>query len=64
MSEDKKPMTLDEAIEHAKKKSCELYDEGCVDCAAEHRQLANWLHELKVLREENTTLKRDLGRFL
>lgn len=57
-------MTLDEAIEHAKKKSCELYDKGCVDCAAEHRQLANWLHELKVLREENAALKRDLGQFL
>ena len=35
-------MTLDEAIEHCKEKSC-----SNTDCAREHRQLAEWLEELK-----------------
>ena len=59
-------MTLGEAIKHAeevakeKDKSVELYKavkatEGlitkCENCAKEHRQLAEWLKELKALRE-------------
>lgn len=35
-------MTLDEAIEDACKKSC-----GTDECAEQHRQLADWLNELK-----------------
>ena len=59
-------MTLDEAIKHCEevveeqeKKSCDLYEnqdyeksKDCIWCAKEHRQLAEWLRELKRLREE------------
>ena len=58
-------MTLDEAIKHAEevadakeKKACNLYDaknyeesRECIWCAEEHRQLAEWLKELKEWRE-------------
>ena len=58
-------MTIDEAIKHAeevaeekKKDACELYDaknyeesRECIWCAEEHRQLAEWLKELKMYRE-------------
>ena len=40
-------MTLEEAIEHAETRSNELAD---CKCAKEHRQLAEWLKELKYLR--------------
>lgn len=40
-------MTLDEAIQHCEEKAqC-----GTV-CGIEHKQLAEWLKELKILREE------------
>lgn len=29
----------------------------CLQCAADHRQLAEWLKELKDLREENKVLR-------
>ena len=60
-------MTIDEAIKHCKEvaeekdKSVELYKavkatEGliskCETCAEEHRQLAEWLKELKAYREQ------------
>lgn len=57
-------MTLDEAIKHAeevaeeKRKDYEracaynISSEGCLECAEEHRQLAEWLKELKTLREQ------------
>ena len=38
-------LTLDEAIRHAEEKAC-----GNTGCAEEHRQLAEWLKELKELR--------------
>lgn len=58
-------MTLDEAIKHceevAEKKEEDaswFWDkegnpnyENCVECASEHRQLAEWLKELKAYRE-------------
>ena len=54
-------MTLDEAITHcievAEKNECKMTsDDGCTDvsmkqCASDHRQLAEWLRELKQLRE-------------
>ena len=62
-------MTLDEAIRHCeevaeeKDKSVELYravkaTEGliakCENCAKEHRQLAEWLKELKVYKEQQS----------
>lgn len=47
-------MTLDEAIDHAEKKSSKT------KCGEEHAQLAVWLKELKELRETVTTLKNQL----
>lgn len=60
-------MTIDEAIRHCEEvageqqeraDSAELIDildgldvEACKECAADHRQLAEWLRELKELRE-------------
>lgn len=53
-------MTIDEAIEHAREvayeksdcwKNCENYDKSCTQCEQENEQLAEWLEELKMLRE-------------
>lgn len=58
-------MTLDEAIRHAeevaeeKEKKAKIWLDGgnekignsCLTCAEEHRQLAEWLKELKYARE-------------
>lgn len=53
-------MTIDEAIKHCEEvaeKYCEKVEEGltaddfCDSCASEHRQLAEWLKELKAYRE-------------
>lgn len=41
------PMTLDEAIEHCNENVQRLIETGCDKCAAEHKQLAVWLEELK-----------------
>ena len=56
-------MTLEEAIRHCEEvaKSCQLkaYDierddyKDLEECAAEHRQLVEWLRELKRLRAQN-----------
>lgn len=40
-------MTLDEAIKHAQW----VADTNCDQCAEDHRQLAEWLKELKELRK-------------
>lgn len=45
----------------------DYYDEiesraECLECATEHRQLAEWLMEVKDLREENINLKNDNER--
>lgn len=55
-------MTLDEAIEHAAQ-IADSYKDTVPDCkcAKEHRQLADWLTELKMLRTENAKLQ-DLVR--
>lgn len=57
-------MILDEAIKHAEEVAEEKENEGkllcqsegasigCLTCAEEHRQLAEWLKELKQLREQ------------
>ena len=59
-------LTLNEAIKHAeevadekKKEACNLYDakayeesRECIWCSKEHRQLAEWLKELKKFREQ------------
>lgn len=50
-------MTLDDAIKHCEEKTEALYKaipcDGCAfnECAEEHRQLAEWLKELKRWRE-------------
>ena len=43
-------MTLEEAIEHCEQKACEHSK-----CAEEHKQLAEWLKELQVLRRNSNT---------
>ena len=57
-------MTLDEAIKHCEKVAddqdwlASSYDDGsmgkklCTECASEHRQLAEWLRELKAYKEK------------
>ena len=46
-------MTLDEAIKHCEEVADGMTEQGkCEECAAEHRQLANWLKELKQLKEQ------------
>jgi isocitrate dehydrogenase kinase/phosphatase len=68
-------MTLDEAIKHceevaeSKRKQVEngdwekgsLTERDCLECADEHKQLAEWLKELKQLREQQTC-KEDINR--
>lgn len=41
-------MTLDEAIQHC----LDVAESECSECAKEHRQLYNWLVELRELRKE------------
>lgn len=48
------PMSLDEAIEHCKGKSC-----GNNVCALEHKQLEKWLTELKKLKEQKPWSQED-----
>ena len=48
-------MTLDEAIKHCEEKANEY---GCCDdCRIEHKQLADWLKELKALKEKYNVQK-------
>lgn len=47
MHNDPHILTLDQAIEHCEKMAKTL---DCKDCAEEHRQLAEWLKELKVYK--------------
>ena len=44
-------MTLEEAIKHCEEKEKEQALNGCFACAEEHKQLAEWLKELKRYRE-------------
>ena len=55
-------MILDEAIKHAEEVAEQnewfeanyLENRGCKECAEEHRQLAEWLKELKKYKEKDT----------
>ena len=61
-------MTLEEAIKHAEEvaetnermvrngvwERGSFTEKKCISCAAEHRQLADWLKELKSLREHKS----------
>jgi hypothetical protein len=73
-------MTINEAIAHAMKvaeqndaQAEKWREEGgeewgktttCRECAADHRQLAKWLIELKDLREENKVLMQECDRLI
>ena len=46
-------MELDEAIRHC----LERANQDCSECANEHRQLADWLMELKCRRAKKDTLQ-------
>ena len=48
-------MTLEEAIKHCEEKEKEQALNGCFACAEEHKQLAEWLKELKDYREGSRT---------
>ena len=50
-------MTLDEAIVHAKELSED--QSVCEDCREEHKQLAEWLEELKQYKEEKPEIKQE-----
>ena len=50
-------MTLEEAILHCK----EVAKEKCDNCGAEHKQLAEWLRELKWRRETMNWQARNMG---
>lgn len=50
-------MTIEEAISHCKEKAC-----GNTECAAEHKQLAEWLTELKRLKD--CSKPNDIAEFL
>lgn len=68
-------MALDEAIKHcldiadgqdkcAEISVSEHAKERISQCAADHRQLAEWLTELKDLREENKVLMQECDRLI
>ena len=42
---------IDEAIRHCEEKEKEHALNGCFACAKDHKQLAEWLRELKALKE-------------
>jgi len=48
-------MTLDEAIQHTEA----VANSACDECANEHRQLAEWLKELKNRREMDEVSEDD-----
>lgn len=54
-------MTIDEAIRHCEEVAEKMND---CECAADHRQLAEWLTELKGLREENKVLISECDRLI
>lgn len=55
-------MTLDEAIEHANQVADSYKDTApACKCACEHRQLAEWLRELRQLRIENAKLREGIN---
>lgn len=51
-------MTLDEAIKHCEEKEKEQALNGRFACAEEHKQLAEWLKELKRYREADYLRQR------
>lgn len=43
-------VSVDEAIQHAKEVASQNRSNGCIECAEQHDQLAEWLEELKQYR--------------
>lgn len=57
-------MTLEEAIKHCEEKAC-----GNNECANEHRQLAEWLKELQLLKslrqgQPDVDLEKEIKNYL
>lgn len=52
-------MTIDEAIINAREVASRRFDDRvhCIKCADEHKQLAEWLEELKDLRDVHEMFK-------
>jgi hypothetical protein len=69
-------MTLDEAIKHAEEVMSENLEKtkgrkasdpvaiNCTECAEQHRQLAEWLKELKWLRGKYARLRRECNEVI
>ena len=61
-------MTLDGAINHYKEEAEKYMEYGieteCYQCGKENEQLAEWLTELKDLREENKVLIQECDRLI
>lgn len=55
-------MTIEEAIQHCEEVAAGETGQGkCPKCAAEHKQLADWLKELVALRAQQAPLDRSRG---
>lgn len=57
-------MDLDEAIQHCEEVAGHCYEcveGGCSECEKEHRQLAEWLKELKEYREARAEINQALN---
>ncbi len=58
-------MNIDEAIKHLEESLADQsHDWGCEECKGEHKQLLEWLRELKDLREENKILTHECDRLI
>lgn len=69
-------MSLDEAIKHCEEVMVENLEKtedrnasdpiaiNCFECAEEHRQLAEWLKELKELRGKYARLRRECNEVI
>lgn len=61
-------MTINEAIKHCEEEAEKYMEYGieteCYQCGKEHEQLAEWLKELKELREENKVLIQECDRLI
>lgn len=66
-------LTLEQAIQHCEEVAKELEEEAvkgccddsetmdkCIECADEHRQLAEWLRKLKAYREAEEEINRKM----
>lgn len=54
-------MDLDSAIRHCQEQVQEQAKRGCYSCAEEHRQLAEWLKELKAYRDARAEINQALN---